>query len=184
MRNKYHPLAHFILQNTVFELLFFMAKQFAARGIVPFSSLSRRIHWLGFWIPNLQLCGKASIAILATFSCFTKCDHCNVSGPRLWAQPINLPFQLFPNDSEKDSSQTTCFHQQSQQNQFGAQQNFFQQPSSYPPANQGHFFTQQSFRQKDRSDSQSQKIDDLTNMFGRTSLNKWNLSYFTCIWHI
>ena len=59
-----------------------------------------------------------------------------------------------------------------QQNQFAAQQNFFQQPSSYPPANQGHFFPQQSFHQKDKSDSQCRKIDDLTNMFGRTSLNK------------
>ena len=103
---------------------------------------------------------------------FRKSDCYNVSGPRLWAQPINLPFQLFPNDSEKDASKTTCFGQQSQQNQFGAQQNFFQQPSSYPPANQGHFFPQQSFHQRDKSDFQSQKIDDLTNMFGRTSLNK------------
>ena len=120
----------------------------------------------------LQLCGEASIAILAKLSCFTKCDQYYVAGPRLWAQPINLPFQLFPNDSEKDPSKTTCFGQQSQQNQFGAQQNFLQQPSSYPPANQGHFFPQQSFHQKDKSDSQSQKIDDLTNMFGRTSLNK------------
>ena len=59
-----------------------------------------------------------------------------------------------------------------QQNQYSAQQNFFQQPSSYPPANQGHFFPQQSFQQKDKSDFQSQKIDDLTNMFGKTSLNK------------
>ena len=173
MRNKNHPLTHFILQNTVFELHFWMAKQFAERGIAPFSSLSGQIPRLGFsLILPLQLCGEASIAILATFPCFTKYDQYYVAGPRLWAQPINLPFQLFPNDSEKDSSKTTYFGQQSQQNQFGAQQNFFQQPSSYTPANQGHFFPQQSFHQRDRGDSQSQKIDDLTNMFGRTSLNK------------
>ena len=185
MRNKYHPLGHFTLQNTVFELLFFTAKQFAERGIAPFSSLSGQIPRLGFsLILPLQLCGEASIAILATFPCFTKYDQYYVAGPRLWAQPINLPFQLFPNDSENDSSKTTYFGQQSEKNQFGAQQNFLQQPSYYPSADQGHFFPQQSFQQKDRSDSQSQKIDDLANMFGRTSLNKWNLRYFTCIWHI
>ena len=138
----------------------------------PFPPLTDGFRDWRFLIRPLQLCGETSIAILATCSCFTKCDHCNVAGPRLWAQPINLPFQLFPNDSEKDTSKTTCFGQQSQQYQFAAQQNFFQEPSSYPPAYQGHFFPQQSFHQKDKSDSQSQKIDDLANMFGRTSLNK------------
>merc|ERR1712222_27001 len=87
-------------------------------------------------------------------------------GPRLWDQPINLPFQLFPSDSQQqqqqDVSKQNIFAQQQQSYSQGnfCSQSFSQQQNCY----------QQSFTPQNKCDSQSQKIEELSHMFGRTSL--------------
>ena len=97
-----------------------------------------------------------------------------IAGPRLWDQPINLPFQLFPSDSHHQqqqdvSKQQSIFTQQQQQ-----QPGFNQQQSCF----QGNFCSQQNCNQQmnfppqnnNRGDSQNQKIEELNQMFWRTSL--------------
>merc|ERR1712142_1295905 len=71
-------------------------------------------------------------------------------GPRLWDQPISLPFQLFPSDSQQ------------QQQDFSKQQSIFTQQ-------QHSSFNQQrsSFQNNNRDDSQNQEIEELTQKFWR-----------------
>merc|ERR1711990_1424151 len=62
-------------------------------------------------------------------------------GPRLWDQPINLPFQLFPSDSQQQQQQQDV----SKQNIFAQQQHSFsQQQQSCSQEN----FCSQSFSQQ------------------------------------
>ena len=101
---------------------------------------------------------------------FRKSDCYNVSGPRLWAQPINLPFQLFPNDSEKDSSKTTCLGQQSKQTTKPVLSltKLFPTALLLPFCQPGTLFPTETKTKK------TEVILDLSNMFGRTSLeNQW-----------
>ena len=101
---------------------------------------------------------------------FRKSDCYNVSGPRLWAQPINLPFQLFPNDSEKDSSKTTCLGQQSKQTTKPvlSPTKLFPTALLLPFCQPGTLFPTETKTKK------TEVILDLSNMFGRTSLeNEW-----------
>ena len=99
---------------------------------------------------------------------FRKSDCYNVSGPRLWAQPINLPFQLFP--TEKDSSKTTCFGQQSQQTTKPvlSPTKLFATALHLPFCQPGTLFPTETKTKK------TEVILDLSSMFGRTSLeNRW-----------
>ena len=103
---------------------------------------------------------------------FRKSDCYNVSGPRLWAQPINLPFQLFPNDSEKDSSKTTCLGQQSKQ----TTKPVLSLTKLFPTALLLPFCQPGTLLPTKTKTKRTEMILDLSNMFGRASLeNKWIL---------
>ena len=75
------------------------------------------------------------------------------AGPRLWEQPISLPFQLFPSDSQQEKQ--NIFNQQ----QFCSQGNLCSSQGFSPNC------YQQSFSQQNK-----QKVEELSQMFGRTSL--------------
>ena len=97
------------------------------------------------------------------------------AGPRLWDKPISLPFQLFPSDSQQQQQQQDVSKQQSIFSQQQQQQSGFNQQQSY---SQGNFCSQQNCNQQmsfpaqnnNRGDNQDQKIEELNQMFWRTSL--------------